>query len=418
MQHKTLAGFPKRLTISFPLWLIYASKGENSPYYDIDKVMREHKERGFNCMRIDGGAGLIHDLDGNLRPPFDMGDMFGEFEKIPRQQHITGPGGKVNLLERLIETFETAKKYGIYIILSQWYYQHTYWFHKVGDPLCDELFSIPSKERLAAFGKFWHYILLELEKRDLTSQLVFVELFNEIDGRHYLCGETDWKNFHNISEEDKRYYEEETEKAMQFLRDNHPNIHFAFDVGEMKDIPQTMPNNAQVFNFHNYYLGKLYYQVIRPERTEWLKHEITIDDVKDTRKGRISTPWSWYYSVALHNDIKPECIVDIEKALHETFLERKHEYAAKRDELLYSAKKFAGDLPIICGEGVSYIFSKNVMWEEKYDEYWDFVKEGLALYKKEGVWGTVIRTCCGPEDPCWYMRADKLLELNRFFLED
>jgi len=46
------------------------------------------------------------------------------------------------------------------------------------------------------------------------------------------------------------------------------------------------------------------------------------------------------------------------------------------------------------------------------------VKYGLDLYKKAGVWGAVIRTCCGPEDPCWTLCKDKLTELNRFFLED
>ena len=85
MNHSSFARLPKRLTISFPLWLIYGTSGEFSPYYDIDKAMREHAERGFNCIRIDSGAGLIHS---SLRKPFDIGDMFGEYEKIPRQEQI------------------------------------------------------------------------------------------------------------------------------------------------------------------------------------------------------------------------------------------------------------------------------------------------------------------------------------------
>jgi len=85
------------LTISFPLWLIYGTKGAFSPYYDIDPVMLEHTERGFNCIRIDSGAGLIHDLNGQLREPFDIGDMFGQYEQIPRQEHSIGDGGKCDL---------------------------------------------------------------------------------------------------------------------------------------------------------------------------------------------------------------------------------------------------------------------------------------------------------------------------------
>jgi hypothetical protein len=160
MNHSSFDRLPKRLTISFPLWLIYGTSGEFSPYYDIDKAMREHAERGINCIRIDSGAGLIHNLDGSLRKPFDIGDMFGEYEKIPRQEHIIGDGGPCDLLGRLIQTFECAKKYGIYVILSQWYYLHTYWYHKAGDPVAEELFAIPPEKRFDAFGKFWHYILL------------------------------------------------------------------------------------------------------------------------------------------------------------------------------------------------------------------------------------------------------------------
>ena len=96
----------------------------------------------------------------------------------------------------------------------------------------------------------------------------------------------------------------------------------------------------------------------------------------------------------------------------------KGKYAANLEKLLRSAKENAGDkMPLVCGEGVSYICSKKILWEENSEEYWRFVKEGLDLYKKAGVWGTVIRTCCGPEDPCWELCADKLLELNRFFLD-
>ena len=82
-----------------------------------------------------------------------------------------------------------CKKYGIYVILSQWYYLHTYWYQKAGDPVADELFSIPPEERFEAFGRFWHYILRELEKRNLDSQIAFVEIFNEVNEHPYYCGE-------------------------------------------------------------------------------------------------------------------------------------------------------------------------------------------------------------------------------------
>ena len=48
---------------------------------------------------------------------------------------------------------------------------------------------------------------------------------------------------------------------------------------------------------------------------------------------------------------------------------------------------------------------------------WDFLRD-TETYKAAGIWGSVIRTCMGPEDPCWELNKDKILELNKFFLED
>ena len=407
---------PSKLTISFPLWLIYGTKGEYSPYYDIDRVVREHVERGFNCIRIDSGAGLIHDLNGNLRPPFDIGDMFGEYEKIPRQQHIIGEGGKCDLLARLIETFKACKKYGVYVILSQWYYLHTYWFHKEGDNVCKEMFAIPPKERFDAFRKFWHYILLELEAKGLDSQIAFVEVFNEADDHPYLCGKQGWGSVRNVSAEDTAFYKKQHEEVIAWLREKHPGLLFAYDAATASFAKSNMPQNAQVYNFHSYYLWSLYDDAFEGH-PKWFKGEITPETVASSRKGRLPADQGWYDRVAKYNDIKPSCIGDIEAEIGRTFSLNRDRYAKRREAALRAAiENSEGRMPIVCGEGVSYICSKHILWEEHSEEYWRFVKEGLELYKKAGVWGSVIRTCCGPEDPCWDLCADKLLELNRFFL--
>lgn len=417
MNYHTFDRLPERLTISFPLWLIYGTKGENSPYYDIDKAIREHAERGFNCIRIDSGAGLIHDLDGNLRQPFNIGDMFGEYEKIPRQEHIIGDGGPCDLLSRLIETFECAKKYGIYVILSQWYYLHTYWYHKADDPVADELFSIPLEERFDAFGKFWHYILLELEKRNLDSQIAFVEIFNEVNEHPYYCGERDWGANKNVTNEEAAMFGKQHTEVINFLQKEHPNLIFAYDTAGPCQVKETLPGNTYVYNFHAYYLWGIYESVFAEHR-EWFRNEITPQDVMNTRKSRRPVDYGWYERVAKHNDINPMCLPEIDKALEEKLKASCDEYKGICKAMLDDAIRLCGGRKLVCGEGVSYIASKNILWEEHSEEYWNLVKYGLNLYKKAGVWGTVIRTCCGPEDPCWTLCKDKLLELNRFFLED
>ena len=54
-----------KYTISFPIWCIHDTPGDGA-YHDLDAVVRESAERGFNCLRVDDGAGLI---DFSVNPP-------------------------------------------------------------------------------------------------------------------------------------------------------------------------------------------------------------------------------------------------------------------------------------------------------------------------------------------------------------
>ena len=416
--HKRFSELPKRLTVSFPLWLIYGTKGGFSPYYDIDRAVREHAERGFNCMRIDGGAGLIHDQNGEPREPFVMTDIFGEYERIPRQQHMIGNGGVADLLQRLIKTLECCKKYGVYVILSQWYYLHTYWFHKQGDPVADELFAIPVHEKFMAFAKFWHYILLEIEKRGLDDRIAFIEIFNEVNDHPYRCGiEWDHAAKKSISAEEKALFKKEHTEAIAWLKERHPNVMVGYDTGFWGDDDDCMPSGIDVYNFHSYYLWSLYGDTMR-EHPEWFNGRITPADVAATREGRRPAQSDWYERVALYNDMKSSVMLDVEKALEEKLIAEREKYIEKMKNTVNGAISNKAGAPTVCGEGVSYICSKYLLWEEKSDTYWSVVREMLQTYKSLGVWGSVIRTCMGPEDPCWDLCKDRIRELNLLFLSD
>ena len=73
-------------------------------------------------------------------------------------------------------------------------------------------------------------------------------------------------------------------------------------------------------------------------------------------------------------------------------------------------------IPVVSGEGVTYCSSQKLLWEEKSEEYWDMVKYAMMRYKEIGLWGTLIKTCLGPEDPSWELCKDKIKELNEMFL--
>lgn len=138
----------------------------------------------------------------------------------------------------------------------------------------------------------------------------------------------------------------------------------------------------------------------------------------NSRKNRRPVDCGWYERVAKHNDIDPTYLPEIEKALEEKLKSNSDEYKRICKVMLDDAIRLCGGRKLVCGEGVSCIASKDILWEEHSEAYRELVKYGLDLYKKAGVWETVIRTCCGPEDPCRTLCKDKLLELNRFFLED
>ena len=107
---------PKRLTISFVIWGLFDTG--SGPYSDIDRMVSGHVERGFNCIRLEDGAGLTHDIDGNRRGPVFLHTPFGPYQ-ISRQSSFTfGNEGSVDLMERLIALCRACQKYGVYLILS------------------------------------------------------------------------------------------------------------------------------------------------------------------------------------------------------------------------------------------------------------------------------------------------------------
>ena len=137
-----------------------------------------------------------------------------------------------------------------------------------------------------------------------------------------------------------------------------------------------------------------------------------------SRIGRRPAAPDWYNRVALYNDMREEIIPQLESALEKYFSENKQRFIDKMENNLRNAVASANGRPVVCGEGVTYICSKLILWEEKSEKYWDLIKYTLSRYKEAGLWGTVIRTCMGPEDPSWDMCKDKITELNNFFLND
>ena len=81
---KISSHLPKRLTISFPIWGLYDTEA-GGVYRDLDKMMLEHKERGFNCIRLDDDTEIVHNLHGKLRENVKSDYAFDSCYKDIRQ---------------------------------------------------------------------------------------------------------------------------------------------------------------------------------------------------------------------------------------------------------------------------------------------------------------------------------------------
>jgi threonine aldolase len=108
----------------------------------------------------------------------------------------------------------------------------------------------------------------------------------------------------------------------------------------------------------------------------------------------------------------------IEQAIEDRFARDYDKYRNEMIKKLNRAIENANGVPIIFAEGVSYVASKKLLWEEKSNSYWKLIDEMMDAYKKAGLWGTIIRCNCGMEDPSWNVCPEKLIKANKRFLED
>jgi hypothetical protein len=412
---KIPAHLPKRLTISFPIWGLYDTES-GGVYRDIDRMMIEHKERGFNCIRLDDGAGLMHDLAGNPRGAVSFGYVFGEHDKDVRQFGAIGEPGLCHPRERLIALFEAAKRHGIYIILSSWYYLHTCWFVK-DKKLNDELHGIEPEERFMAFAKFLHYIISELEERGLDDRIAFAEIFNEADGLDFVNGYDE----HNLSDRQIAVFRKKHEEAIEWLRNKHPEILFAYDSFTYYSDLRQIPSNMQVYNFHNYFLWANLYGNYLEKETSFLKSDaVSAEEIKSLSECDYPPPDGWYNRAWYYTNLDPRKISAAEQMMTEYLREHIEDF---REKFRFSVEHLKNNLdnnlpavPTVCGEGVTYSGGYKLLWEEKSEEYWTLVREMLKAYRELGLWGSVVRTCAGPEDPVWNLYPERLLEMNRIFL--
>ena len=159
-----------------------------------------------------------------------------------------------------------------------------------------------------------------------------------------------------------------------------------------------------------------------PIRSDFLLNKYTDKDIMAERNGLVPlapTVAPWYSRIRRCVDLDESKLDELKEHLSKRIKENREEYINRLDNFCDGFKKIMEkfpDVPVISGEGVTYCSNKKLTWEEENEDYWEIIKIMMQKYKDMGLWGTIIKTCCGPEDPSWHLCKDKIKELNESFL--
>lgn len=416
-----------RLAISFWIWALWDT-GTNGFFNDLDLRMDELVERGFNCVRIEGGAGLTHDAEGRPRGELEFLPAVPGHAAMTRQmEHMTG--GRVHLMKRLIELCKAARRRRVKVILSSWYYLHTFWF--TDERLTAELLGIAPERRFMVFARGLDSILAELKREGLEKTIAFAEIFNEVDGMDFVGGYGG-----KLPPEDLRRFRAAHEEALDFLKVRHPDILFVLDTCTARISADLAPRNAQVWNLHSYYLWGVYGvfegKLLRPDADlsdprvyapvrRFLRPDLVpFEAVVASRAGRPPILDNWYRRIWLYRNLDPNAMPELERLLWENLENNIEHYKRQAADSAAEAVRFRDEhLPgarLVLGEGASYCADRRLRWEERSDAYWEVVEHAVRACRDLGFWGSVVRTNAGPEDPVWHEYPERLRRVNAVFL--
>jgi hypothetical protein len=418
----------ERLAISF--WNFgLLSTGPNSIFNALEMRMAETVQRGFNCIRTECGTAITHDAEGRPRGELEFYPVLPGHDHFTRElQHVRG--GRVDLLKRLIELCTVAKRYNVKLILSSWYYLHTFWF--TDKKLTTELMGLPLEKRFMVFARGLDRILETLKERELIDVVAFAEIFNEVDGYEFRGG----YEATNPTTEYLTGIRLLHEEALDFLRTRHPDVLFAVDTMMANTVLDVIPRNAQVWNFHSYYLWPVYGvfeqglmradvdlndpAAYAPVRRFLRPDVMPLQTVVDSRAGRPPLKEDWYRRIWLYRNLEPNAMPELERLLQEHLEKNIDRFKQRATDAAVQAVKVRDELfpgiPLVLGEGASYCADHRLRWEERSDAYWEVVEHAARTWREHGFWGAVPRTNSGPIDPVWYEYPERLKRANAVFL--
>lgn len=421
------AGQPDHLSICFWMWALFNSiSDEDYPAY-ADRVLREIRDRGFNCVRMDDGAGLICDINGKPRGPINWHLQAGPYQ-VGRQSPGVGSGLIPN---RLLIFCKAAQKYGIKLILSSWYYLHTNW--QLDETINAELFEeIPTMaDKIRYFTEEHNRILQLLRENNLLEVVAFVELCNEFEILKFV-----FTNTFGVTPEEAAEWRPLLEIAYECMKKANPELLFAYDTPNPGPCRELIPRNVDILNFHYYYMQGPLYRMLDimlkpvqhdvdypPEISRFLKKDrLHYEDVvrERSRFTKIRSGYDWIQRIMLFNSLDPDKIPELEKILSDQFDENQGNFIANLKRSLAGVTEIRDEVlpgaPLVMGEGVSCCTSDKILFEERSEKFWNFLEWQALFLRESGLWGTVVRTGSSPVDISWNMCAESFRKANELFL--
>lgn len=254
---------PRRLSICYYGWDWITSALTDEPFGNVERALKQTKERGFNCVRAEMGLNWMFDLQGKRRGKLKFADWIPGFSD--NLQDVNGKGGgEHDVFERVMQLFELAEKYDLYVITTSWEYQDS--ISQLADShLRDEILTVPYNKRLMLLAVQYHRLLGELEKRGLQKRIAQVELINELNAPPLVCSPSD-EDGERLSPWVEGKYPKppcSTDRvrslagaAIAYIRERHPDLLVTVDgLVASSGFRTLFPENAQVADHHLYVDG-------------------------------------------------------------------------------------------------------------------------------------------------------------------
>jgi hypothetical protein len=430
---------PRRLAICYYGWQWITTALPDEAFGNLDQVVKETKERGFNCIRAEMGLNWIFDLQGRRRGKLKFTNWIPGFSSNLHCVDAKG-GAEHDVFERVVQLFEAAAKHDVFLSTTSWEYQDA--VSQLDDArIRNEILAVPYSERLLLLARQYDRLLVELKKRGLHQRIAQVEIINELNQPPIVCSSSkllpqtmqEWVNRTIPTPPCKK----ETVRALAsdavaYVRSRHPDLLVTVDGLVACDGFETLyPRNAQVADHHVYcdgvtqaFWGKCGITGIRPgeppnpETNPFLKSVLKpnpaawSDLVRNA--GRVRQDWwgiSWLYANLDNEKFDRWCI--------DHFPEYEPKIKQSIDKQFECAAKFAQarKLPLVVDEGfILYppLHSRFVMTPEGRRGEEIGVNAAIAT----GHWGIMLSGYFRPDTPPWrdHAQCEWAESLNRRIL--